>query len=66
MTATWMINRLPSRVIDWKTPYEVLFGTPPDMSILRPFGYLEHHQMFLLRKGNLMLGAISVHSWDMI
>lgn len=42
MTATWMINRLPSRILDWKTPYEVLFGTPPDMSILRPFGCLAY------------------------
>lgn len=38
MTTTWMINRLPSRVLDWKTPYEVLFGTPPDMSILDRLG----------------------------
>lgn len=34
MTATWMKNRIPSRILDWKTPYEVLFGYAPDMSIL--------------------------------
>lgn len=38
LTATCMINRLPSRVLEWKTPYKVLFGEPPDMSILQPFG----------------------------
>lgn len=42
MTATWMINRLPSRVLDCKTPYEVLFGAPPDLTIRRPFGCLAY------------------------
>lgn len=40
LTTTWMINRLPSRVLDWKSPYEILFGVAPDLSILRPFGCL--------------------------
>lgn len=35
-----MINRRPSRILEWKAPYTVLFGTTPDMSMLRPFGCL--------------------------
>lgn len=42
LTATWMINRLPSRVLDWNTPYGVLFGAPPDLNMLRPFGCLAY------------------------
>lgn len=37
-----MINRLPSQILDWKIPCEVLFGIVPDMTILRPFGCLAY------------------------
>lgn len=40
LTDTWMINRLPSRVLDWDSPYKILYGTEPDLSVLRPFGCL--------------------------
>lgn len=38
LTATWMLNRIPSK--GQKTPYEILFGMEPDLSILIPFGCL--------------------------
>lgn len=35
-----MINRLPSRVLQGRTPYEVLFGKPPSYEFLICFGCL--------------------------
>ncbi|KAJ8631003.1 hypothetical protein MRB53_024326 [Persea americana] len=37
-TAVWLINRLPARVLDMKSPYEKLFGRIPDYGSLRIFG----------------------------
>jgi len=37
-TAVFIINCLPSKVIDDQTPYERLFGSPPDYTFLRTFG----------------------------
>jgi hypothetical protein len=38
LTAVYLINRLPSRVIDSQTPVERLFGDKGDYSFLRIFG----------------------------
>jgi transposase InsO family protein len=35
---TWLKNRMATHVLDGKTPFEVLFGTPPDLSRLRLWG----------------------------
>jgi hypothetical protein len=37
LSATYLINRLPSRVIDNTTPLERIFHTPPNYSMLRIF-----------------------------
>lgn len=42
LTATFFINKLPSFVLQWKSPYEVLYHKPPDYNSLRIFGCLSY------------------------
>lgn len=39
-TATHLINRLPTTVLDWQCPYQVLTSTTPDYFSLKVFGCL--------------------------
>lgn len=36
--ATWLKNRTATRALDSKTPFEALYGRPPDLSALRTWG----------------------------
>jgi histone deacetylase 1/2 len=38
-TAVYLINHLPSKVIESQTPMEYLFGNSSDYSLIRIFGY---------------------------
>lgn len=38
MAATHLINRIPSKVLNNKYPYEMLYNTPPDLQYLKVIG----------------------------
>lgn len=40
LIATYIINRLPSKVIEQKTPYKITLGKKPDYDHMRVFGCL--------------------------
>ncbi|KAK9675775.1 hypothetical protein RND81_11G030400 [Saponaria officinalis] len=42
LTATYTVNRLPTKILSFKSPYELLFGTSPDLHHMKTFGCLSY------------------------
>jgi hypothetical protein len=69
LMATYLINRLPTRVIDNKCPLERLLNTPPNYSLLRVFGCAcwpnlcpyNKHKLSFRSKECVFLGYSSLH-----
>ncbi|CAA0820536.1 Unknown protein [Striga hermonthica] len=40
--AAYIINRVPSQLLEWKTPYEILRGDVTDYKRMKPFGCLAY------------------------
>ncbi|GJR23270.1 histone-lysine N-methyltransferase family member SUVH9-like protein [Tanacetum coccineum] len=40
LTATYLINKILVKILDWKSPYESLYGKPPIYDHLRVIGFL--------------------------
>lgn len=62
-TATYLINRLPTPILDHKSPIERLTIVPPDYNFLKEFGcefFLIFAHIPLL---NLVLNLQGVYSW---
>ncbi|KAL0431466.1 UNVERIFIED_CONTAM: Retrovirus-related Pol polyprotein from transposon TNT 1-94 [Sesamum radiatum] len=48
LTATYIINRLPSPLLNWKSPFEMLYHKPPTYSQLKIVTPFPIHHRFLL------------------
>lgn len=51
--AAYLINRLPSSVINWKTPFELLYGRAPDLTSVHSFGCLCYYKIPGANRGKL-------------
>nr|GEU36732.1 integrase, catalytic core [Tanacetum cinerariifolium] len=40
LTSTYLINKMPMKILDWKTPFEMLHGVYPSYDHLRVIGFL--------------------------
>lgn len=58
LTTTFLISRFPSKILNMKTPYELLLGYSPNYFFLRSFDCLCYASMLSVNK--IKLNSISI------
>jgi histone deacetylase 1/2 len=66
VTAVFLINRLPSRVIDQETPFFRLYGRHPDYNFLKTFGCACWPNMRPYNDRKLEFHSKDVFSWGIV
>lgn len=51
--STFLINRLPTKFLSWKTPFEILFKRSPNYNLIKNFGCLTFATNILPQKDKL-------------
>lgn len=64
--ANHIINRRPTPLLDFNSPFHCLFGTAPDYSGLRVFGCLCYPCYVYTLRTNLKKDPNHVFSWDIV
>ncbi|KAL0408239.1 UNVERIFIED_CONTAM: Retrovirus-related Pol polyprotein from transposon RE2 [Sesamum radiatum] len=60
LTATYLVNRLPTLVLNWKSPFEILYNKPATYSHLRTLAAYVMQQTPYLTKESLIIEALDV------
>jgi len=58
--AVWLLNRTTTKAVEGMTPYEVAFGTKPNLKGLREFGEKVYVRV---EKGNKLGGRVHLGKW---
>lgn len=66
LMATSIINVVPSKIMKWKTPHDILYGKRPNYNLFKVFGVNAILQMSIHIRENLFLGPMKQSSWYFI
>ncbi|KAL0352207.1 UNVERIFIED_CONTAM: hypothetical protein Scaly_1609400 [Sesamum calycinum] len=66
LTAAYLINRLLTQTLDWKTPYEMLYKSVPTYEHIKYFVVFVLLQMYFHKRISLTLELWDVYVWDML
>ena len=66
VTAIYLQNRSPTKPVEGKTPYEVVYGEKPNVGHLKVFGYSAYSYVPKDERQNWIPKLVSVSSWDIL